>query len=186
MNPGWSNRFAGVSALFLALALAACSPSAPAEEKANADDFKIYLVRHAEKEAEGSDPALTDAGTARAAALADLLEDESIEAVWSSDYVRTRSTAKPLADRLGVDVQTYDPSDLPGFAQALESRAETALVVGHSNTTPALSALLGGEPGNEIDEAGEYDRLYVLSGVGSGAVETGIRRYGARHDASGG
>lgn len=186
MKPGWSDRFVGVSALFLALGLPACNPAAPAEETAEADSITIYLVRHAEKNAEGGDPALTDAGTARAEALADLLEGEGVEAVWSSDYVRTRSTAKPLADRLGVDVRTYDPSDLPGFAQTLKARGETALVVGHSNTTPALSALLGGEPGNEIDEAGEYDRLYVLSGVGSGAVETDIRRYGVRYDASGG
>ena len=185
MNSGWWIRFAALGAAILALA--ACDPSsAPPDADDPQNTYTIYLVRHAEKEAEGSDPALTEAGTARAEALADLLEGEGIEAVWSSDYVRTRSTAKPLADRLGADVQTYDPSDLPGFAQTLESRGETALVVGHSNTTPALSALLGGEPGNEIDEAGEYDRLYVLSGVGSGAVETDIRRYGVRYDASGG
>ena len=77
--------------------------------------------------ASASRPIVSSSGTARAEALADLLEGEGIEAVWSSDYVRTRSTAKPLADRLGADVQTYDPSDLPGFAQTLESRGETAL-----------------------------------------------------------
>ena len=34
------------------------------------------------------------------------------------------------------------------------------LVVGHSNTTPPLVELFGGDAGPPIDEASEYDRLY--------------------------
>ena len=40
--------------------------------------------------------------------------------------------------------------------------------------------------GEPIFEPSEYDRLYVLTGVGTGRVETEIRRFGARYDASGG
>jgi hypothetical protein len=51
-------------------------------------------------------------------------------------------------------------------------------VVGHSNTTPAAVELLGGEPGAEIDEADEYDRLYILTIATSGEVSTVVLRYG--------
>jgi hypothetical protein len=34
-------------------------------------------------------------------------------------------------------------------------------VVGHSNTTPELAGLLGGDPGSPISED-EYDRLYAI------------------------
>ncbi|WP_084399261.1 SixA phosphatase family protein [Henriciella aquimarina] len=181
MKPGWITTLA---ALFSALTLAqACSaerdvtPSAASEA-----GFTVYLVRHAEKTGAEDDPELTADGMARAETLAEVLADEPIEVIWSSDYTRTRQTAAPLAERLRMDVQLYDASDLPGFAETLEAAGETAVVVGHSNTTPALSALLGGDGGTPIDEAREYDRLYVLSGVGTGSVETDIRRYGARYD----
>jgi broad specificity phosphatase PhoE len=59
------------------------------------DNFELYLVRHAEKQADGSrDPELTEAGTHRADNLAGWFEDKNISDIWSSDYKRTRDTAK--------------------------------------------------------------------------------------------
>jgi hypothetical protein len=52
------------------------------------------------------------------------------------------------------------------------------LVVGHSNTTPELVEILGGKPGPPIDDANEYDRLYVVTITEDGAVTTEMRRYG--------
>ena len=54
------------------------------------------------------------------------------------------------------------------------------LVAGHSNTTPKLVELLGGNPGPPIDEKTEYDRLYVVVLGADGAVTTTLLRYGAR------
>ena len=54
------------------------------------------------------------------------------------------------------------------------------LVVGHSNTVPELVALLGGDGGPPIDEAGEYDRLYVVTLTANGRVRSELRRYGVR------
>ena len=164
-----------------ALLAVSCSPTeaAPHDSDTGAatQAVTLYLVRHAEKQ-DGDNPALTEDGVARADALADRLEDAGIEAVWSTDYRRTMQTAQPLADRLGLDVQVYDPSDLSGFADQLQADGETALVVGHSNTTPQLAGLLGGDPGPEIVEASEYDRLYVISGLGSETTQSEIERYG--------
>ena len=162
----------------LGFALAACA-SVP-----ESDSETIYLVRHAEKVTgdalsalpDPSDPPLTEAGAERAALLAERLSNAGIERVWSTDTIRTRETAQPLADRLGLAVELYDASDLVAFAAALKEDGRTVLVVGHSNTTPGLAEALGSDPGAPIVEATEYDRLYVID-VATGAGE--IQRFGA-------
>lgn len=136
----------------------------------------IFLARHAETEGgDGDDRWLGDPGRARAEALADALEGAGIQRIYSTDYRRTRETAAPIAGRLGLEVEIYDPSDLAGFAERLKSLGRTVLVVGHSNTTPALVEHLGGAPGPPIDEPTEHDRLYRVE-VPSG--ETAVTRYG--------
>ena len=123
----------------------------------------IYLVRHAEKvTAASKDPALTEIGTHRARNLADVLRSAGITKIYSSDYTRTRDTAAPLAEHLGLELQIYDPKALEPFATELLELQENALVVGHSNTTPELAEMMGGDGGTPIVEGWEYDRLYLL------------------------
>lgn len=167
MSPSRRSLFGFVAALLI---LAACSAHPPHE-------YTIYLVRHAEKQA-GDDPSLTPDGAARAALLAETLRDSGIVRIYSTDFARTRETAAPIAEAISVPVTFYDPSDLPAFADRLKSEPGIALVVGHSNTTPALVEFLSGEPGPEINEAAEYDRLYVVR-IRGDQVETELRRYGA-------
>ena len=83
------------------------------------DAFTLYLVRHAEKQADGSnDPALTPAGQQRAQHLAGWLQDKDVGDVWTSDYNRTRSTAAPvLFSRPGLALKFYDPGNLPGLGR---------------------------------------------------------------------
>lgn len=138
----------------------------------------VFLVRHAEKQTVGEAPALTEAGNARAQALAGLLRDAGIEAVYSTDYRRTRDTAAPVASGLGLDITIYNPAKLGDLAADLDRRCARCLVVGHSNTTPELVGLLGGDPGPPIDEASEYDRLYIVTIGADGAVSTVLLRYG--------
>jgi hypothetical protein len=57
----------------------------------------VFLVRHAEKQTDGEDPALTAAGRQRALELARLLGESGISEVYSTDFARTRDTAAPLA-----------------------------------------------------------------------------------------
>jgi len=170
-----------IFSLTAALLLSACSAAAPkpdtASPTANSVDA-IFLVRHAEKTTEKSDPALTTAGEARAVALADRLAGEDITNIHSSDTKRTRDTAAPLAKRLGLQVEIYDPRDLPAMAAKLKAASGRHLVVGHSNTTPQLTELLGGDGGTPIVEATEYDRLYIVTTKDGEPVKSYLTRYG--------
>ncbi len=141
----------------------------------------VFLVRHGEKVDASKDPELSEAGRERAALLAEMLKDAEIEFIHSSDYIRTRDTAAPTAAAMGLEVALYDPRDLPALAKKLRGSGGRHLVVGHSNTTPVMAKLLGGEPGPEINEAGEYDRLYIVSIAGDGAVQSLLMRFGRKY-----
>lgn len=174
-------RVALGTAVLLALALMLSSPLV---ETAEGEVTVVYLVRHAEKMPAGEGdgpggPGLTEAGRARAASLATMLRAEEIDHVHSTDYVRTLQTARPLAEKLGLEVDLYDPRRLESFAAELLAAGGRHVVVGHSNTTPVLAGLLGGEPGADIDEPTEYDRLYAVIVEGDGRATTLHLRYGA-------
>jgi broad specificity phosphatase PhoE len=125
--------------------------------------YTLYLVRHAEKKvSNNSDPDLTRAGYVRSHQLADWLQNRDIKNIWSSDYKRTRETAKPLATSLGFDLEIYDPSDQTIIAEILTSRKNTAFVVGHSNTIPVLARLLCDCSIESMDDT-EYERLIVIT-----------------------
>ena len=149
------------------------TPAAPPAEPA-----VVFLVRHAEKLDDSNDPPLSEQGQARAAALARLLADAGITRVFSTGYARTRLTAQPLADRLGAEVEIYDPRDPAALVRRLADAGGRALVVGHSNTTPGLVQALGGDPGGPIAED-EYDRLYVVTLTPGAPPETVLLRYEA-------
>jgi broad specificity phosphatase PhoE len=129
--------------LLLALPLAAQSPT-------------LIVVRHAEA-ATGEDPGLTEAGTARANALAKALKDAGITAIYATQYQRTKDTAKPLAEALKLPVIQYDAR-----AALPEIREGTVLIVGHSNTVPAIVKAATGKETDPIAHT-EHDRLYVVS-----------------------
>lgn len=153
------------------------SGAAAAGETAAPAERLILAVRHAEKVDASRGPGLSEAGAARAAVLAVLLADAGVERVLSTDYIRTRETARPAAEAAGVDVEFYDPSDIPGLASMLLKAPErTILVVGHSNTTPALVEALTGEPAESMPEE-EYDRLYRVWVEEDGSVRAEVERY---------
>jgi phosphohistidine phosphatase SixA len=136
--------------------------AAPADAAERQDSFRLFLVRHAERADGSADPPLSPAGERRASRLAESLAARGIEAVWSSDYRRTLNTAMPLAARLGLGISTYDPLALAEFSQTLIRLGQNAMVVGHSNTTPELAALLCGCPVEPMGHD-EYDRLLIIA-----------------------
>lgn len=166
--------------LALAAATGCATPGqtpAPAVPE-RAAPLTVFLVRHAEKVDSSRDPALSPDGHLRAEVLAQTLRDAGITRIHSTDFIRTRDTAAPLAQVLGIAVESYDPRSLPAFAEGLRASGGRHLVVGHSNTTPGLVAALGGEAGAEIDEASEYDRLYVVTRAPDGSITTTLLRFG--------
>jgi hypothetical protein len=73
-----------------------------------------------------------------------------------------------VATAAGLTVREYDPADLRGFAARLLEEGGRHLVVGHSNTTPALVQLLGADPAGPIAED-DYGRFYLLTADDDGA-----------------
>ncbi len=131
----------------------------------------VYIVRHAEKAAPGAmmsgDVPLTPAGEQRALALKETLKDKRIGMVYSTNTIRTRSTAKPVADFFGLTILTYTPQPDSAFIAALRKTRKNILVVGHSNTVDDIANKLCGRtviPGDLPDPA--YDNLFVVKRKG--------------------
>lgn len=133
-----------------------------AEDIPKDQSVTIYLVRHAEKQTDGTkNPSLTQQGQQRAEKLAQMLKLNNIKRIFSTQYKRTMQTALPLSKQLKIDIEFYDPRKLLLFANDIKTLKENILIVGHSNTTPVLVELLGGKSFGSIKD-NEYDRLYVL------------------------
>jgi broad specificity phosphatase PhoE len=147
----------------------------------------VILVRHAEKTVSGpmsADVPLSEAGLTRANELARVLSGAGITAVYTTPYARTRSTAGPIASKLGLEPIEVDAGG--GYADALakellgKQAGKTVLVVGHSNTTPQLIRKLGGVVSDIGDS--EYDNLYVVTIAGSSTSVVRLH-YGASSQA---
>jgi len=165
------------------LAFGGGQPVAAAEDAAAAPGTTIFLVRHAEAlypppEDAPRNPPLNRIGRERAARLANVLHDAGISGILSTDLHRTLQTAGPLAERLGLEIERYDHRALPVLAERLGAASGRFLVSGHSNTTPEMVRLLGGEPGEPIDEKTEFDRLYVVTLTPGRPVSTVLLHYG--------
>lgn len=122
----------------------------------------IILIRHAEKMNDGTkDPALTEKGRARADSLVAILGSQKIDAIYSTAYVRTRSSVTPLAQAKGLAIQSYDASNLNYLDKILSQHAGgTVVVCGHSNTIPAAANyLVGGSLKNFEDQ--EYSAILI-------------------------
>ncbi|MEP7384009.1 MAG: phosphoglycerate mutase family protein [Gemmatimonadota bacterium] len=148
-------------------------------------DTVVLVVRHAEKAGTSGDVPLSEAGEARARALVDIGRAAGVSAVVTTQFQRTRQTAAPLAQALGITPEVLGirggvPEHGKEIADSIRSRfsGRTVLVVGHSNTVPAIVHALGGPKYPDICDD-MYDDLFtvVLSSDGTARVIHG--RYGA-------
>ena len=120
----------------------------------------IYLVRHAERANQSEDPPLSTEGVGRSYRLRDMLKDAGITRIFTSELRRTIETAAPLASAIHVSPQQISPDALAAKIAASNAR-DRILVVGHSNTLPALLRALRVEPPITIaDDA--YDNLFIV------------------------
>ncbi|PWN06786.1 phosphoglycerate mutase family protein [Rhodohalobacter mucosus] len=132
-----------------------------------ADNISTFiLVRHAEKEDNSRDPDLSQEGYERAERLAKMLAEIDFDAVYSTPYIRTRETARPLAENNGLELSEYDPGSPDETVPEWRSlhRGDIVLISGHSNTTPAFAnALLGREHFKETFDESDYGNLLIIT-----------------------
>jgi len=135
----------------------------------------IVVVRHAEKAA-GADPPLSAAGQQRANLLRDMLQDESLSAVFVTDTRRSRQTGQPTATGQGLPLTVYDATDGPALAQIIRTghAGRTVLVVAHSNTVDEIGGALGAPGIGELAET-QFDRMFILSRTWCGTRRTSLR-----------
>lgn len=141
----------------------------------------VYIVRHAEKATGGGDVQLADPqGFNRAKALAHVLGDAGIVAIFVSTAIRTQQTGAPLAADLGITVQPCEVCSAQGIADKILTNhiGSRVLVVGHSNTVDDIAAALGAPGLSDLAE-GQFDRLFVVHRHGT-AVHIDQLRYGVR------
>lgn len=130
----------------------------------------FFIVRHAEKaQDDPKDPSLSELGQVHAQALASALAHFPIQQIYVSQFRRTGLTAAPTAKQFGLTpivstVQMPVEESMASFAEKIKvsERGKTVLLVGHSNTVPALVKALSGVTVRPIDEAKEFDRLYMI------------------------
>ena len=127
------------------------------KENAKKNDEVIttyYLIRHAEKDrsdASNKNPELTEQGLRRAENWAKHFEEVQFDAIYSTDYNRTKQTAMPTAKANNLEIQYYNPFKIKIEEFIETTKGETVLVVGHSNTTPQFV--------NKILEESKYEDI---------------------------
>jgi broad specificity phosphatase PhoE len=156
-----------VKRLAILVALLATAHAATAQEA-------IYVVRHAEQTGQGlvrrdgpagppADPPLSTDGIGRSYKLRDLLADAGITHIFTSELRRTVETAAPLAAARHLTPVQAPAADAAALAARLTALGphDRALVVGHSNTVPALLRALGVDAPIAIADD-DYDNLFIV------------------------
>ncbi len=126
------------------------------------DSGKIFVVRHAEKQSDAVDTPLSAKGESRAECLGQTLKDAHISAVLVSQYIRTKQTAAAVVRDSHAKEDEFDAKAYDKFVSAAKGAAQSGnvLIVGHSNTIPALLTAFGTPTVTIPDTA--YDLLFVF------------------------
>ena len=132
---------------------------------------RYYIVRHAEKEAAkdmmSSDVPLSAEGVERAEALKETLKNTKIQAIYSTNYIRTKSTAEPISQLIRVPVQIYKPGDTTFINQLKSINKRKVLVVGHSNTVDDIINGITGEIAMSDLPETQYGDLFIIQKKGT-------------------
>lgn len=125
-----------------------------------------YFIRHAEKDRTNpsdKDPHLTEVGHARANRWSAILGEVKFDAVYSTNYYRTKETAQPTATKNNLEISIYDPNNIDATSFIQDAKGKAVLIVGHSNTTPAfVNKILGRNKYEDIDDS-NYGNLYIVT-----------------------
>lgn len=146
------------------------SISSLAQKESSREITTYYFVRHAEKDrsnASEKDAHLTDAGHIRAQDWSVILQHIRFDAVYATNFNRTRETGQPTATRNGIKIDTYTTTSTSyNAAFKTATKGKTVLIVGHSNTIPDfVNAVIGTKKYVDIDDANNGN-LYIVTIAG--------------------
>jgi phosphohistidine phosphatase SixA len=91
-----------------------------------------------------------------------MLADAGITSIVTTEFVRTQQTAEPLATKLNVTEETLAAANPTAVVATLKISHgnEIVLVVGHSDTLPAILRAYGKTDVAIADS--EYDNLFII------------------------
>ncbi|AMC10067.1 hypothetical protein Lupro_01820 [Lutibacter profundi] len=149
---------------FLLLIIINLSAAKSQEKKGEVTTY--YLIRHAEKDRTNNlnkDPNLTEKGRKRAKKWSVVFKNIPFDLIYSTNYNRTKQTAKPTANCKNLEIQYYNPKNLYNEKFKLKTTGKTVLVVGHSNTTPQfVNKIIEEEKYANIDDSNNSN-LYIVT-----------------------
>jgi phosphohistidine phosphatase SixA len=147
----------------------------------------VIFVRHADAPlVVDADTALSAPGALRAEELARVLGDvdvvQGVDAIFSSALRVDQQTVAPLARRLNLPVQEFDPLDNRSLRKRIlrKYKGKVVLVVADPLLIPKVVARLHGSKKIPPMADDEYDNLYIVSIPWYGKVKTLRLHYGAR------
>jgi len=125
---------------------------------------RIYIVRHGERLNTSDTTSLSEAGYERAETLALVMADKNLDSIFVSPYARTRQTAQPIAERLGIVPVEYNPRPTELIASRLKRiKGKNILVVGHSDTILEVVKWLEAKPARQKIESTDFDNLLIVT-----------------------
>lgn len=134
----------------------------PSEQDSTTTTF--IVVRHAEKEQTGKNPDLTPEGMERADRLAEMLKGVEVTHIFSSDYIRTKDTARPTAVQKGLPLDIYDIKNQKSLVTHMsgDPSFKYVLIVGHSDTVPKILNHFSEKVVYDKIPHEEYDNIYFI------------------------
>ena len=144
--------------IFLILVFLACKDDKKVENKSNeASISTFYFIRHAEKDRtdpNNTDPELSQKGLGRAMHWTEILNNTELDAIYSTDDLRTSMTAAPISVKKDIVVQYYDSLTINLEQFKVDNLNKTVLMVGHRDTTPDfVNKMIGEEKYASLDDS---------------------------------
>lgn len=141
--------------------------AAPRRSNESTEPTTWIIIRHAERN--GKLDELTELGRQRADQIRQLGAVLKVQAIYTTNFQRTRDTIQPLADALQITPVVYqDINDAWVDKVRNQHPGQTVLIVGHSNTAGLLAGKLAGQPGRMLAED-EFNAMFIVKTKGGQA-----------------
>lgn len=141
------------------------------KEHQNSCDLKeetstFYFIRHAEKDRSNpsnQNPHLNEQGILRAQKWSKVFKNIPFNAIYSTDYNRTRETASPTSLKNNLEPIIYNPKTVDISKLLSDNIGKNVLIVGHSNTIPNLvNTILKKNTYKDINDSNNAN-LYIVT-----------------------